>query len=115
MDNDCWNDITVITYDDSQRINNIFDNTLRGVEVKVKTRWQNGMELTFKTNFSPDFDWLESLIDAYPAWWIKNDWWEEGGSAGVWVGYHKNKKKIIREIDWDDSCIEEILSREMTS
>jgi len=57
-------------------------------------------------------EWLESLIDSYPAWWIKNDWWEEGGSAGVWVGYHKNKKKIIKEIDWDDSCLEEILSRE---
>ena len=115
MSNDCWNDITVITYDDSQRINNIFDNTLRGVEVKVEKRWQNGMRITFLTNFGPDFDWLESLTHSYPAWWIKNYWWDEGGTAGVWVGYHKKNKKIIREMDWDDSCIEEISSREMAT
>ena len=112
MANDCWNEITIITYDDLQGINNIFDKTLRGVNVKVKTRWQNGMELSVRTDCIPNFNWLESLIDSYPAWWLKNEWWEEGGMAGVWVGYHKHNKKIIKKLEWDDICIEDIISRQ---
>jgi hypothetical protein len=112
MPNDCWNDITIITYDTSQGVNNIFDNTLRGADVKVKKRWKNGMELTIMTEWNPCFKWLESLIDTYPKWWLKNEWWEEGGTAGVWVGYHKNDKKIIKKLEWDDICIEELHSRE---
>jgi len=112
MGNDCFNDITLITYDKSQGVNNIFGNYLRGADVKVKKKWSNGIKFRFISKCNADYEWLESLIDTYPGWWIKNEWWEEGGNAGVWVGHHKNDKKTIKHIEWEDVCIEELLHQE---
>jgi hypothetical protein len=55
----------------------------------------------------PDFKWLDSLLDKYPNCWVKNEWNEEGGLAGVWVGSVIDNKKIIKEMDWRDLSIEE--------
>jgi hypothetical protein len=57
--------------------------------------------------WNPNYEWLESLLDKYPNCWVKNEWSEEGGFAGVWVGYFNNKnEKIVKQMDWDDICIE---------
>ena len=50
-----------------------------------------------------NFDLLEIYIVKYPSIWIKNEWKEEGGKAGVWVGY----ENVIKRFEWDDLCLEE--------
>ena len=58
--------------------------------------------------WAPDFEWLSNLLTKYPDCWIKNEWDEEGGMAGVWVGFvDKNNSKIIKQMDWVDLCFEE--------
>ena len=108
MPNYCYNDITIITYADDQPINNFFDKTARGADIKVKTRTNNAIELTIVTIDQPNYEWLESLIDRFPAWWLKNTWWAEHGNAGVWVGYHKKGKQTIKRTEWDDISIDDI-------
>ena len=40
--------------------------------------------------------------------WVKNEWDEEGGMAGVWVGFvGEDNEKQIQEMHWRDLCIEE--------
>ena len=46
---------------------------------------------------------LSNIYDKYEGIWIKNDWHEEGGMAGIIVG----KKGDIQEFLWDEGCIEE--------
>ena len=85
-----------------------FDKTARGADIKVKTRTNNAIELTIVTIDQPNYESLESLIDRFPAWWLKNTWWAEHGNAGVWVGYHKKGKQTIKRTEWDDICIDDI-------
>jgi hypothetical protein len=108
MPNYCYNEITIITYDKEQPINNFFDKTARGADIKIKCRTDNAIELTFITIDKPNYKWLNSLINRYPAWWLKNTWWAENGDAGVWVGYHKKGEKTVKQTEWDDICINEI-------
>ena len=110
MPNYCYNDITIITYDKDQHINNIFDKTARGADITVKTRTANAIELTIITIEQPNYSWLDDLIDRYPAWWLKNTWWAENGFAGVWVGYHKHGEKTVKRAEWDDISIDDIKS-----
>jgi hypothetical protein len=58
--------------------------------------------------WKPDYEWLESLLTKYPYCWIKNEWDEEGGTAGVWVGFTNQKEEpVIQRMTWSDLCIEE--------
>ncbi len=76
-----------------------------GVRLKLWSRW------------APDFDWLASLLTKYPSCWIKNEWSEEGGMAGVWIGTGASETRrgtgepVIERFEWDDMCIEEECAR----
>jgi len=74
----------------------------RGLEAVVMKVW---------SSWRPDYDWLESLILKYPTCWIKNEWNEEGGKAGVWIGTTRDGEFTIRCFEWDDMSIDEEVNR----
>ena len=115
MPNDCWNNIT-ITCDDSVELNTLYINELIREEgrdykeefyfyknVNIEKKCLNGIKFKQLTAWNPDVVWLESLLTKYPNCWIKNEWYEEGGNAGVWIG---SVKKGIQTIYWEDLSIE---------
>ena len=115
MPNDCWNNIT-ITCDDLEELNNLFINELTREEgpdyeeefyyyknIHIEKRCLKGAKIRQLTAWTPDYEWLESLLTKYPNCWIKNEWNEEGGNAGVWVG---SAKKEIQSMQWEDLSIE---------
>jgi hypothetical protein len=61
----------------------------------------------------PDFEWLVKLLTKYPSCWIKDEWEEEGGTAGVWIGTGASEARrgtgepVIQRLEWDDMSIEE--------
>ncbi len=116
MPNDCWNYIT-ITCDDSEELNNLHTNELTREEgldyeerfyyyknINIQKKCMNGLKFKQLTASKPDYKWLETLLSKYPNCWIKNEWNEEGGNAGVWVG---STKKGIQTMCWEDLSIEE--------
>jgi hypothetical protein len=115
MTNDCWNHLT-ITANVLELANimngfmylpdgsfNIFEQGKEAVHMKLWSRW------------TPDFEMLEGLLSKYPSCWIKNEWSEEGGKAGVWIGTMRSGKKQISRLEWDDMCIEERMHRFRTN
>ena len=122
MPNDCWNNIT-ITVEDEDTLNLLFnteikplidiendndnDNERKGF-ITIKTRGKKGLYFTLWSSWYPDFLWLQSLITKYQTCWVKNEWSEEGGTAGVWVGtYSEDKDNLnIKSLEWDDLSIE---------
>ena len=118
MPNDCWNRITITCENPSvpDELNSLVMNELQHKEndeyiynetVKMIKRGRRGIIFNIWSPWNPDFEWLESLILKYPNCWIKNEWSEEGGFAGVWIGrVDNNNEPVIESLTWDDICIE---------
>ena len=108
MPNDCWNHITM-TFKNSEELNLLIENELKNnPTIKIVEQGKKGIIFKLTSDWRPDFKWFECLILKYPSSWIKNEWKEEGGQAGVWIGYvDDNNDKIIKEFEWRDLCVEE--------
>ena len=96
----------VLTCHDATEFREFIDQELgddRGDEgITVVQRGAKGIKFNQVTIGAPDFAWLHSLITNYPNCWIKNEWIEEGGMAGVWVGSVNG----IRSLTWEDLSLE---------
>lgn len=108
MPNDCWNNIT-FTADPGDLyafINIEFKDTPEWA-LSIKKQGSGAVFLRLWSRWLPDFVWLEGLLTKYPSCWIKNEWNEEGGTEGVWVGSMRTGKKQIQRMVWEGMCIEE--------
>jgi len=109
MPNDCWNHLT-ITASKEELTQILDDERFKAAPewaLKIKDRGVQGVVLNLWSRWQPDFEWLEGLIEKYKTAWIKNQWNEEGGCAGIWIGSMRTGEKIIKELDWEDLCLEE--------
>lgn len=116
MPNDCTNIIT-ITCQNEDMLNQFIDSDIQAIEehntqyhevIKIYKRGRFGIVFKIWSAWAPDVRWLETILENYPEFWIKNEWNEEGGMAGVWVGYMKNdNQKEIEMLTWRDLSIEE--------
>jgi hypothetical protein len=100
MPNDCYNSITIIC-NDAKELNKLIKNELINEEdiyygsISIQKKWDKAIKFENLTAWKPDYKWLESLVKKYPNCLVKNDWIEEGGIAGLWVGSVKNGIKSI--------------------
>jgi len=109
MPNDCWNHITITCEreDETGELQSLFVNELQDnptVEIIKKAR--RGIIFDMWSPWNPDYEWLETLLYRYPNCWVKNEWSEESGIAGVWVGFVVNHQPIVRNLAWEDISIE---------
>jgi hypothetical protein len=109
MPNDCWNHITLTG--DEKDITTFVNTELKNIPewaLHMKARGVKGLLFKLWTRWQPDFKWLEGLLTKYPSFWLKNEWNEEGGLAGVWIGtVAMNGTLEIKQLAWDDLCMEE--------
>jgi hypothetical protein len=108
MPNDCWNYITIESHDNPKQLHDLIENEFANSKIDIKKKGPRGIILLLLSKWTPDFDWLQNLVTRYPDCWIKNEWSEEGGTSGVWVGgrLFKDKRSVIKTLEWDDICIE---------
>ena len=115
MPNDCSNIITITSHNE-ELLNNFIQNELNPIEmhntkhhevIKIYKRGSYGIVFKLWSAWSPDYNWLEDMLNKYQEFWIKNEWHEEGGMAGVWVGFVKDNEHIINKLTWSDLSIEE--------
>jgi hypothetical protein len=102
MPNECINHLTIISLSESD-ISKIMESDIKILNVTIDKIAKKGIRFHFKTEWKPNYQWLELLRNKYPSIWIKNDWISEDGNAGVWIGHKKN----IKLVEWDDLSIED--------
>jgi hypothetical protein len=109
MPNDCWNTITITASE--LELNALMATEFKDVPERafsIQRRGPYGVVLRLWSPWKPDFTWLETLLVTYPSCWVKNEWHEEGGSAGVWVGHFVGGGHCeIKRMEWEDLSIEE--------
>ena len=104
MPNDCWNVLTVKAT--NEQIRAMLTREFTDVPPWAFKLLQASEEvLIFKiwSRWTPDKARMDRLFNTYQGIWIKNEWNEEGGLAGVIVG----TKDELQELTWDEGCIEE--------
>jgi hypothetical protein len=110
----CWNLITIVSNSNPDELNTLisdeFENIVDGMiqyKCEIIKKGRRGIVLRKWSLWNPNFEWLEGLLDKYPSCWIKNNWYEEGGGAGIWIGYVQHEEKQIKRMEWDDLSAEE--------
>ena len=107
MANTCWNRLTIwgttaqirqliaffAAYQGEQTILKAGKGCLR---VKVESKWQPARAL------------MDNLFAEAPGIWLKNEWYEEGGSAGILVG----TQNALQTLTWEEGCLEETIARD---
>jgi len=104
MPNDCWNKMTVTGSDED--IDKFVLEEFKDVPEwahEIQVRGKGGLMFRLWSRWLPDYDWLNGLLVKYPSLWVKNQWYEEGGNAGVWIG----SKDEVKRLEWFEMCIEE--------
>lgn len=79
-------------------------------EYNVLIRGKKGLQVEFVTAWCPPLQLLKYLIEKHKIW-VKCEWCEEGGLAGIFVGEHDGVKLLEREFTWEDWCLEEHVER----
>jgi len=108
MPNDCWNHITITCEreDETGELRRLIMNELQRETVQVVKKGKRGIIFDMWSPWNPDYEWMETLLYRYPNCWVKNEWSEESGIAGVWVGFVVNHQPIVRNLAWEDISIE---------
>ena len=107
MGNDCLNYITIVCHENPPQLQLLHDEQLNTENHHIVKKSKQGIIVKIWTKWNPDYDWLDGLVEKYPECWIKNEWEEEGGYAGVYVnGSLFGKKSERTSVTWNDICIE---------
>jgi hypothetical protein len=119
MSIDCLNKMTIVCINEDiiGELNKLIMNELQYKKnnqyvynntINIIKKGKRGIEFNLWSQWSPDFEWLKSLIHKYPNCWIKNEWNCDSGLAGVWLGYNDtNKNIIIKNKSWDNLSAED--------
>ena len=75
-------------------------------DYEVDVSGRAGMVVQFTTAWTPPCAFLRTLVETYPETWIKCEWDEEGGMAGVWVGRKEHGYVDVKQLEWEDMCME---------
>ncbi len=119
MPNDCWNEMTIVCLNEdvTGELKKLIMNELQYKKddkyiynntININKKGRRGIHFNLLLPWSPDFEWLENLLNKYPNCWIKNEWNIECGLKGVWLGFiDTNKKVVIKNMSWDDLSLED--------
>ncbi len=81
-------------------------------DIKILEHGVKGIQARFTTAWAPPVGVFSSLLHMFPDLWLKCEWHEEGGYAGVWVGHGRDPSSgegpEIRHFEWEDLCLEEV-------
>jgi len=107
MPNDCWNNLTIISHNNKNQLKNLYEEELKDKKKNIIYKGSRGIKIEVWSPNEPNYKWLESLLEKYDECWVKNEWHEEGGKAGVWIGGKLYETKIeIKSMSWEDLTIE---------
>lgn len=122
MPNDCRNTITI--YASAATIKALKDagiklaelikhhelpEDLRLYDYNLHTAGKEAMIFSVQSAWVPPLPLLEAIAVELSTVFIKNEWYVEDGSAGVWIAEPAKAAgapPIFRSMEWDEGCIE---------
>lgn len=73
---------------------------------RFENKGSGALQIKLTTAWDPPYHFFEFLLKKYPDLWLRCDWMEEGGEAGVFIGRTKEGEVEIKNLEWSDWCLE---------
>ena len=74
---------------------------------RILKRGKNGIKFEYTSPGAPPLEWFQEALGRYPSFWIKDQWLDEAGLAGVWIGsVDDSGEQVVRAYEWMDLCLE---------
>jgi hypothetical protein len=95
----CRNNLT-IKFDHKKGVQSLLNGfyCYSNEQFQIKEITESVLHCVFITTWYPDFDMLEQLVKTHGCW-LKNEWQEDGGMQGVWIGY-MDQVIHIKKLEW---------------
>lgn len=75
--------------------------------IKIIHRNENYLVVGYDARNGVFYDYLYKLLEKYPKCWLKNEYSDENGNAGVWIARYIHGKISVQEHEWEELTIEE--------
>lgn len=113
--NNCWNYITIILNQDELitlmhhelMYSNLKNKLLFHDHIELLQQSDKGIKIKVWSQSKPNFQWLSKMINTYKSCWIKNEWYEESGLSGIWIGQILEDGPNIIKYEWNDLSVDE--------
>ena len=104
---DCWSNITIISNEDE--LISIIQNELMYSNIKNKLlkKGDKAIKIKVLTSSKPNFQWMSNMIHRYKSCWIKNNWYDKSGLAGIWTGTMTENGPNIINYQWSELSVDE--------
>jgi hypothetical protein len=82
---------------------------LRMYEYTLHEAGTEAMIFTVESAWAPLHPLFEALMKEYPISFIKNSWYVEDGTAGVWIAEAPKTPGAppeIKSLEWEEGCVE---------
>ena len=77
--------------------------------VEVRHRSPNYLACTMVFRNQPIYEQMEMLLNKYPKCWFKNEYENELGHCGMWIGRYQSGEPEIQKLEWLELTIEELV------
>ncbi len=75
-------------------------------DFQIQKQGLRGLRCSFTTPWTPPYGFLHHILKHFPTLWIKAEWKEEGGFAGVWIGQTTEEGPLVQSMEWQDLNLE---------
>jgi len=77
--------------------------------VKVTYRKPKHIVVSLDFRNEPIYKQMEMLLNKYPKCWMKNEYENELGHCGIWIGRYQSGEPEIQKLEWLELTIEELV------
>ncbi len=101
----CVNSLSISANGD----NNLLKTTVKYVilaklpNCTISEEINNMLQVDYTTSNLPNYSFLSNLLKEFPMLWIKNQWYQDGGISGIWIGQFVDEEEYIKEHLWDEN------------
>lgn len=80
-----------------------------GPHVHIVKRRPNWIKVSYTTNDTPYYFYLEALLKKYRQCWMKNTFCDEDGNAGTWIASIVHGEVASEMVNWRELTIEDTI------
>jgi hypothetical protein len=99
----------VVFSTNDKQLTYIAENYFGKNNIEICHKDTNYMVIKYDARNGIFYDYLQKILETYPKCWLKNEYSDENGNAGVWIARYIDGEINVQEHEWTELTIEELV------